>query len=290
VGSSQFITVEVTDFSGIARVAVAYTWDDGWWYTADLTRTLDDPNIWTGSVPYTDTLSYFVQAVDGASNVGVETNKAWYFGLDSYPPLTTVTFDSAASGTNGWYRAPVTLTLSAIDGQSGVDYTAYRVNGGVWQTYTAPIVVTMQGTTTVNYYSVDVAGNTETVQTAAIRIDWTSPESVASVPASVSSSPITVTWVATDIWSGIESIALWYKFEVDGTWTDAGLAPQSGNSGTFYFVPNDDGTYCFATQATDWAGNAEPEPEPTGAGDACCEYRGRPVDYYVHLPLVLKNR
>jgi hypothetical protein len=80
VGNSQFITVEVTDFSGIARVAVGYTWDDGRWRVVDLTRTLGDPDIWTGSVPYTDTLSYFVQAVDGAGNVGVETNKSWYFG------------------------------------------------------------------------------------------------------------------------------------------------------------------------------------------------------------------
>jgi hypothetical protein len=39
-----------------------------------------DPDVWTGSIPYSDTLSYFVQAVDGAGNVGVEANKAWYFG------------------------------------------------------------------------------------------------------------------------------------------------------------------------------------------------------------------
>jgi hypothetical protein len=93
VGSSQLITVEVTDWSGIARVAVGYTWGDGWWYTVDLTRTLDDEDVWAGAVPYADTLSYFVQALDGAGNVGVDVNKAWYFGPgvaadnDLYLPL-----------------------------------------------------------------------------------------------------------------------------------------------------------------------------------------------------------
>ena len=85
IGSSQYITVEVTDWSGVARVAVGYTWDDGWWHTVDLTRSGVDEDLWTGTVPYTDTLSYFVQAVDRAGNVGVETNKAWYFGPGSHP-------------------------------------------------------------------------------------------------------------------------------------------------------------------------------------------------------------
>jgi hypothetical protein len=198
------------------------------------------------------------------------------------------TFDPALpSGTNGWYRTPVTVTLSAISYRSIVSDTPYRVNNSSWRTYTAPITIATQGATTVSYYSVDVAGSTETIQTAMVRIDWTSPGSIASVPASVSGSPISVTWVASDTLSGVASSTLWHKFGAKGTWKDTGLAPQSGNSGTFYFVPNDDGTYCFATQATDWADNAE--SDPAEAGDACCEYRGRPVDHHIYLPLTLKN-
>jgi len=165
-----------------------------------------------------------------------------------------------------------------------VGHTAYRVNSGNWQSYTLPITVTTQGTTTVGYYSVDVAGNTDTVQTATVRIDLTSPASVANAPTSASNSPITVTWVATDTLSGVSSVALWYKFGIDGTWADSGLPPQSGNSGTFHFVPGGNGTYCFTTRATDLAGNTE--PEPTRAGDACCEYVS---GNYINLPLVMRS-
>jgi len=93
VGNSQHITVEVTDQSDIKRVAAGYTWGDGRWDVVDMARSTANPNIWSGAVPYTETLAYFVQAVDGAGNVEVETNKAWYFTChqderyDTYLPL-----------------------------------------------------------------------------------------------------------------------------------------------------------------------------------------------------------
>jgi hypothetical protein len=139
----------------------------------------------------------------------------------------------------------------------------------------------------VSYYSVDVAGNIETAQTATVKIDWTSPGSFANAPASASSSPISVIWLASDMLSGVASVSLWYKFGTNGIWTDSGLPPQSGNSGTFSFEPDSSGRYCFATQATDWAGNAE--LAPGGAGDACCDIDIPPVEYYVYLPLMLQK-
>ena len=85
LGSNQFITVEVTDWSGVKRVGVSYTWGDGRWHTANLSPTkILTENTWTGTVPYSDTLSYFVQAVDTAGNVGMDTNKAWYYRPPEY--------------------------------------------------------------------------------------------------------------------------------------------------------------------------------------------------------------
>ena len=40
--------------------------------------------------------------------------------------------------------------------------TRYRVDGGQWTVYAVPVRVTSDGTHTVEYYSVDKAGNTET--------------------------------------------------------------------------------------------------------------------------------
>jgi hypothetical protein len=72
--------------------------------------------------------------------------------------------------------------------------------------------------------------------------------------------------------------------ELRGAWEDSGLSPQSGNSGTFHFTPRDAGTYCFATRATDSAGNVEAAPD--GTGDACCEYTS---GHRVYLPLILRD-
>lgn len=113
--------------------------------------------------------------------------------------VTAATLEpTTPDGANGWYRTPVTVTLTARDAQSGMGYTVYRVNHGHWQTYTTPIAVTAQGTTTVAYYSVDSRGNVEEVQTVTVKIDTTAPSSVADAPPLVDSSPITVTWTATD--------------------------------------------------------------------------------------------
>jgi len=98
-GSSQIITAEVTDRSGVSRVAVGYTWGDGWWHVVEMTGTADNPNLWVGAVPYADTLSYFVQAADTAGNVGVNTNKALYFFTLSAPgPPSDVRISGQTAG------------------------------------------------------------------------------------------------------------------------------------------------------------------------------------------------
>jgi hypothetical protein len=72
---------------------------------------------------------------------------------DTTPPVTTCEI----TGTN-----PVTITLTATDDISGVDYTMYKIDDGTYATYTAPVEVTEAGDHTVYFYSVDNEGNTET--------------------------------------------------------------------------------------------------------------------------------
>jgi hypothetical protein len=75
--------VEVTDFSDVARVAMAHTTGDGLWQTVDLVRSAD-PRVWEGSLPLRAGLEYFVQAVDRGGNVAIHDNKGRYFGLPPY--------------------------------------------------------------------------------------------------------------------------------------------------------------------------------------------------------------
>ncbi|MHB9004043.1 MAG: OmpL47-type beta-barrel domain-containing protein [Coriobacteriia bacterium] len=75
----------------------------------------------------------------------------------------------------GTYSTPVTMTISATDGGSGVAQTYYRVNAGSYAPYTAPLVFSADGTYVVRFYSVDRIGNVEAERQARVTIDMTGP-------------------------------------------------------------------------------------------------------------------
>ncbi|MFH1013025.1 MAG: hypothetical protein V1769_00755 [Thermoplasmatota archaeon] len=83
-------------------------------------------------------------------------------GGDSTPPVTTCAF----TGTN-----PVTVTLTATDDDSGVDYTMIKLDDGAWTNYTVPVVVSEVGDHVVYFYSVDVAGNIESEKNASFTVE-----------------------------------------------------------------------------------------------------------------------
>ena len=80
-------------------------------------------------------------------------------GEDVTPPVTTCILDGVMEG--GFYISDVTVTLTATDDKSGVNYTMYKLNSGAWTTYTEPFMVTTNGDHMVSFYSVDNAGNIE---------------------------------------------------------------------------------------------------------------------------------
>ena len=84
-------------------------------------------------------------AIDVAGNEGDEYELT--FSIDTTAPETT------ASVSDG------TVTLAASDATSGVNYTMYRVDDGEWTLYTGAFEVTGSGNHTVEFYSVDNAGN-----------------------------------------------------------------------------------------------------------------------------------
>ena len=92
-----------------------------------------------------------------------------------YNPPTTTYSPSGTQGENDWFTSSVTISLSATDDIYGVDYINQRVNGGSWTHYTSPFSITSEGTNTVDFYSVDKAGNTENIQSVNIKIDRNPP-------------------------------------------------------------------------------------------------------------------
>ena len=144
-------------------------------------------------------------SVDVAGNVsGVGTAIVM---IDLSAPLTQAT-RSGTAGTNGWYRSSVQVSLAAADNLSGVQTTFYKVDGGTTKTYTTAFSVSGNGSHTVNFWSVDKAGNTETMGSLAVNIDTGQPGVTCNVvpsTAAPSSTPVTITVTghATDNVSGV---------------------------------------------------------------------------------------
>jgi hypothetical protein len=114
-------------------------------------------------------------ATDNAGNV--EAHSTSHVKLDTVSPVTTLTTTPGSpDGTGGWFKqATVTFTLAATDGTSGVATRVYTIDGSAQQTYTGPVAVATQGDHTVTYWSVDAAGNTETVHTTHVKLDNVAP-------------------------------------------------------------------------------------------------------------------
>ena len=99
------------------------------------------------------------------------------WGVDYDPPVTTISFDPPEpDGCNGWYVSNVTATLNVTD-EDGVNATYYRINGGEWNTYTTPFIISKEKENIpIEFYSVDNLGNAETIKSVTLDIDKTPPE------------------------------------------------------------------------------------------------------------------
>ena len=96
---------------------------------------------------------------------------------DTTPPVTTCTLDPPEpDGQNDWYINNITVTLNATDTESGVNITKYRIDEASWETYTEPFILSNDGDDIlIEYFSIDTAGNSETVKNVTVDIDRTKP-------------------------------------------------------------------------------------------------------------------
>jgi hypothetical protein len=91
------------------------------------------------------------------------------------PPVTSLDI-SGEVGDNGWYRSPVTVTLTGQTAEGGpVDYSEYSLDGVTWERYTAPFAVAQEGLTVLAYRSVSLTGVVEFEQYCVIQVDTGGP-------------------------------------------------------------------------------------------------------------------
>jgi large repetitive protein len=199
--------------SGIVSVAYEYTTNGGstWQPTG---ATFNSTSVTDGNV------GLHVVATDAAGNT---TTSATVTKLaDNTKPNTT---DNAPSG---WQSSPVTVNLSPSDAGSGVNVTEYSIDGN--PTYTvgtsvaipAPANGSNDGAHTIAYFSVDNAGNIETVKSATVMIDATPPACASCSAADYLRGTVSLSADPDPSGSGIKSVAFEYTDAGGSTWTTIG--------------------------------------------------------------------
>jgi Bacterial Ig-like domain (group 3) len=94
---------------------------------------------------------------DKAGNFSAVVNRV--IAIDTTPPATTAGFSGVLS--SGVWENSVTVTLKATDNLSGAAATYYTIDGGAKITYSTPFKTATVGSHTLDYWSVDQAGNAE---------------------------------------------------------------------------------------------------------------------------------
>jgi probable HAF family extracellular repeat protein len=192
-------------------------------------------------------------------------------------PVTMATI-SGPTGTNGWYIAGVSVTLSATGKGSSIAATYFSVDGAAYQVCSGPFPITGDGTHQLSYYSVDTAGSQEKAVQQTIRIDATKPVShVAALPAAAPAPGFNVTWSGVDPTSGIANYTI---FVADNggafaPWISGATATQATYAGVAGH------TYGFYSIATDVAGNQE---LAKASAEATTTVPKRPVSHVAPLP------
>jgi hypothetical protein len=248
------VALSATDNSGGTGVDKTY-------YTTDGSTPTTGSPVYSGpfTVSATTTVKFF--STDVAGNAETPQSQLIPVNVDNTPPTTSMTCNATLCS-NGWYQGSVTVRLSATDnaGGSGVDKTYYTTDGSTPTTgspvYTGPFTVSQ--TTTVRFFSTDVAGNAETPKSRLIQIDVTAPSVSITSPVNNASfargSKVTITASASDSTgsgaSGIANVA----FFVDGKRISSdSSSPYSASWNT---SGDTRGFHTLTAVATDVAGNS----------------------------------
>ena len=160
-------------------------------------------------------------------------------------PVTAIIV-SGLVGIGGWFRSKVSVSLQAWDNTSGLDGTAYRLDGGPWHDYAAPFLVTDDGNHFVECFSMNKNGVSGTLKTSVIRIDSTPPDVSYALSGTSNTdgwyaSPVSLTLVGRDATSGVAALV----YIVDNGLPQVYVGP----------VELTDGTHSVRFVAIDFAGN-----------------------------------
>ena len=155
---------------------------------------------------------------------------------------------SGTPGLGGYRPANPTVTLTGVDATSGIALVEYSLDGGPFVPYTAPFVVTGDGSHTVQYRATDNAGHSSPTGSVTFLVDANAPTTTASIdPPEVNGYARTpkVTLSADDgLGIGVAGI----QYTVDGSGTRSYTEP---------FWVTGDGLHTVMYRAADMLGKVE---------------------------------
>ncbi len=183
------------------------------------------------------------RATDAAGNT--ETVGSVTVRLDLDPPTVSSSV-SGTEGASGWFRSTVNVSAAATDAASGVAVIEYRLEGGAWTPYIAPVTLS-DGVHMLDFRATDVAGFVSELESLTVRVDTAAPSLVITGPqGTVTTSGVTIAWEGSDPTSGLDH----YEVSVDG-----GSFESVGTNSTVT-VALADGVHSVRVTAVDRAGNS----------------------------------
>jgi beta propeller repeat protein len=228
---------------------VAAATPDSW--VTDM-RYSSEGRLWTAWRDYTTTGSYVLPAGEGRRTVSAQFRDE--FGDISPTTQTTVGLDTQppASGHDAdgtWRSTDQAVHLVASDATSGVSRSEYRVDAdATWHAgdtvaVAAPQDHSADGTHTIRYRSVDVAGNVEQAKTCQVRIDTTAPTTTDNADDAWHKAAYELVLTPSDAHSGVQET----EYRVDGGAWQRGVTVSIAS----------DGVHGVDYRSTDAAGNVE---------------------------------
>jgi peptidoglycan/xylan/chitin deacetylase (PgdA/CDA1 family) len=224
-------------------------------YTLDGSEPTASSAAYGGPFSVSATTTVKFRAWDNAGNVEATQSQLVQVAIappDTEAPTSSISCDLAPCS-SGWYSDPVSVSLAAADGGSGVAVIRYTLDGSEptasSAAYGGPFSVS--ATTTVKFRAWDNAGNVEATKSQLIQVDLAGPTVAITSPAGNATvrGTVKVTAAATDAPSGVVQVSFYADGVLLGT---KASAPYSVSWNTKKVSP---GQHVLTAVARDAAGN-----------------------------------
>ena len=172
------------------------------YYTTDTVASNPTYIIYTSPITISSTTTLRYYSVDNVGNT--ENLQQITFTIDTSAPTTTASF---AEGT---YNTSIEVSLHCVDtGPSGCDLIYYKLpEDPAPVLYTSPVAINKS--TSLSFYSTDMAGNREPTNTVGYLIDTTPPQTNITPASGAYNTPIIINLTCTDSSGGSGCSDIYY--------------------------------------------------------------------------------